>query len=348
MIGSNKNFSRTPICNASKEEILNADRSLSTLSKCPLCEQLGVQCFISDHVNSNNSFTNQATNSSKVSPKNSAYLTSCEQDWVDTNINGKFLIRLFSILVILVSLTEIVVGCIAFVFIQNVRLGAWWVGILPFIAGCCGANCANKGVLKLCIALASIGIVPAVVGTILDAISAYFFTMLDTCYSTKKNHFYGHEGKNFIKAAQSCAIDNKDAEYISPNSTFASSTSLNYCDCVTENGGCDSGPLASLNVNFLFQGCKTIDKIGEGFSCYKPYHLSSKYENCSDMFGDFKAYYVELLSATAALAAALVVLQLILSILGCIGLTARVSDSSKSTLVPQTDMDNGNEIEPTV
>ena len=165
---------------------------------------------------------------------------------------------------------------------------------------------------------------------------------LDTCYSTKKNEFYGRKGPNMIKAAQSCAIDNKNAEYVLSNnntSTFTSTTVLNNCDCVVENGGCDSGPLSSLNVNFLFDGCKTIDKIGEGYSCYKPYKLSNKHETCADIFGDPKAYYVELLATTAALAAVLVVLQLVLSILGCIGLTARrTNGSSKSSPIPQTDI----------
>lgn len=229
-------------------------------------------------------------------------MTCC--DTADTNVNGKESIMVVSFLLLLVSSAEIILGSLCYVFVLNVNVGAFWAGAWGFITACTGLAASNKGVAQCAIVLASICACVGVVGTVIDAAAAGFFTILTTCVQGNKGdaNIYGSQSTNDVSAAGVCALK---------NTNLLTSITNSYCYCVY-NGDCNG---ISNNQ------CTSVTATnGNKYSCYDPFHLNfpSQY-NCGDMMGGPAVHYVQMLSGSAGLCGLITLFSFLLAIQGCLG-----------------------------
>lgn len=226
----------------------------------------------------------------------------------DNDVNGKEFIAVVSFLLLIVSSAEIILGSLCFVFVLNVNVGAFWAGAWGFITACAGlAASSNKGIVLCAIILASICACVGVVGTVIDAAAAGFFTMLTTCVqgnnavlsSLSNVNTYGSLAKNDVIAALACAEV--------PNTGYSASS----CYCVY-NGGCNG-------VSNTY--CQSLVAPSNDYACYNPFRLNfpSQY-NCGDMMSGPAVHYVQMLSGSAGLCGLITLFSFILAILGCCGI----------------------------
>jgi hypothetical protein len=85
---------------------------------------------------------------------------------------------------IIFGIIELGLGGTTYTYLENVKLGAWWCGILTIVAGCFAAAAYNRGFVVAACVLASISCVITLGGAIIDGISAEFYQQLTACSST--------------------------------------------------------------------------------------------------------------------------------------------------------------------
>lgn len=91
---------------------------------------------------------------------------------------------------------------------DNVKVGGWWGGLLPFIGAILALIGANRGYIVGACVLASLGIVMAIAAAITDSIASGIVNSLDTCALSNNGvptKFYGSKSGDAAINAYYCA-----------------------------------------------------------------------------------------------------------------------------------------------
>ena len=143
-----------------------------------------------------------------------------------------FMLRVIGWLTMIFAATEFGVGGTLFNYFDNVKLGAWWVGILAFFAGACCAVSANKDWVLAAIVIAFAALSVAIVGAALDGESSHHFRAITTCASRHDGSspiiYYGLERDNML--AQGCLYSMDTVEV---DSCYCVSKNRRSCDLYT-------------------------------------------------------------------------------------------------------------------
>ena len=118
--------------------------------------------------------------------------------------------------------------------------------------------------MQICITVSSFGTIVAIIGAIIDGLTAGFMTFLTTCINSESGSFTGSNSPSDIAAASKCAAINNN---------FLSGS--NNCDCVLYS----SGNTCTGNN----QHCNKVSVTGFDYSCYESYNLFYKSASCGDM-----------------------------------------------------------------
>jgi hypothetical protein len=94
-----------------------------------------------------------------------------------------FLLKIGGTFCIIFGIIELGLGGTTYTYLENIKLGAWWCGILTIIAGCFAAAAYNRGFVVAACVLASISTVITLGGAIADGISAEYYQRLTACAS---------------------------------------------------------------------------------------------------------------------------------------------------------------------
>ena len=150
----------------------------------------------------------------------------------DISPNHVFLLRVIGWLTMFFAATEFGIGGTLFNYFDNVKLGAWWVGILAFFAGACCAVSANKDWVLAAIVIAFAALSVAIVGAALDGESSHHFRAITTCASRHDGSspiiYYGLERDNML--AQGCLYSMDTVEV---DSCYCVSKNRRSCDLYT-------------------------------------------------------------------------------------------------------------------
>ena len=94
-----------------------------------------------------------------------------------------FLLKIGGTFCIIFGIVELGLGGTTYTYLENIKLGAWWCGILTIVAGCFAAAAYNRGFVVAACVLASISTVITFGGAIADGISAEYYQRLTACAS---------------------------------------------------------------------------------------------------------------------------------------------------------------------
>ena len=125
----------------------------------------------------------------------------CSGDEIDSKQTP---VKVVGGILVVVSLCQFVVAGMAY-SLTDVKIGAWWGAILPFVAGVCGLMPATRGVIIGACVTASIGLVVAMIGFIVDLIGSAVINSLVTCVEDD-GEIYGSEGNNPLLALGICSF----------------------------------------------------------------------------------------------------------------------------------------------
>lgn len=231
-------------------------------------------------------------------------------DTADTNVYGKEYIIALSLLLLVLSSAEIILGSLIYVFVLNIQAGAYWAGIVGFVTACIGLMPNNKCMVQFFIVMASISACIGIVGVVIDGGSAGFFSYgLTTCAQQDRVNilsgvkYYGSFDTNDKAASLQCAV----------RSIASTTVVASYCYCVRQVDTCDG---------FYNTYCNLITEpiSQKKYGCYDPLRLNfpSQY-NCGDMMSGPAVHYVQMLSGSGGLCGLIFLVSFILSILGCCG-----------------------------
>jgi hypothetical protein len=148
----------------------------------------------------------------------------CANNDINLDSVHSLLLKIGGAFCIIFGVIEIGLGGTTYSYLDDLKLGAWWCGILTIIAGVCAAAAYNRGFVVAACVLASISTVITLIGSIVDGISAQFFRQLTACSSTNSATLleYNYGSRDDYKYADQCQ---KKLEYIADG-----------CYCVTKNG----------------------------------------------------------------------------------------------------------------
>ena len=143
-----------------------------------------------------------------------------------------FALRVIGWLTMFIAATQFGIGGTLFNYFDNVKLGAWWVGILAFFAGACCAVSPNKDWVLSGAVIACAALSVAVVGAALDGESSHHFRAITTCASRHDGSspiiYYGLERDNML--AESCLYSMDTVEV---DSCYCVSKNRRSCDLYT-------------------------------------------------------------------------------------------------------------------
>ena len=143
-----------------------------------------------------------------------------------------FALRVIGWLTMFLAATQFGIGGTLFNYFDNVKLGAWWVGILAFFAGACCAVSPNKDWVLSGAVIACAALSVAVVGAALDGQSSRHFRAITTCASRHDGSspiiHYGLERDNML--AESCLYSMDTVEV---DSCYCVSKNRRSCDLYT-------------------------------------------------------------------------------------------------------------------
>ena len=124
-----------------------------------------------------------------------------------TDDNTLLALRLVGGVTIFLAIFEFGLGGALFNFFTNVKLGAWWVGILSFFAGLCAVISLNKTWAMCTFVIAFAAMATSIVGAALDGVSSHAFRAITACASiTDATSPYKNYGLSRDYAiAQQCA-----------------------------------------------------------------------------------------------------------------------------------------------
>ena len=161
--------------------------------------------------------------------------------------NSLLVLRLVGSVTIFLALFEFGLGGALYNFLINVKLGAWYVGILSFFAGICAVVSINKAWIISTFVIASAAAVVSVVGAALDGVSSHAFRAITACVSisdaTSKYKHYGLQRDYAI--AEECA------------NSFTTVVS-DGCYCVSRNRRTCNEYALSTYAKFYDQDCGNI------------------------------------------------------------------------------------------
>lgn len=120
---------------------------------------------------------------------------------------------------------EIGLGVGIFNFLDNEKLGAWWVGVITVIAGLCAIAAFNRSWVKATCVFSLAACATAAVGAALDGISSLVFQRLSACSS-----------KNITSSQIYNYGSSSDYQYSNACLAAASNYVPNLCYCVTAGG----------------------------------------------------------------------------------------------------------------
>lgn len=238
-------------------------------------------------------------------------------------VKGKPMIMAVSAFLAVISIIEIVIGSIVFVFVLNVNIGAFWAGAWGLLTAISGFVASNRPTAMCFTVMASISVCVALTGMILDGIGAGFFTILTSCaqFVTPKVsgvgyniNYYGSLDQTDQSSALLCAYQD-----LLQGLTVSGSNC--YCAYAGGCNGISNTYCTNLGYTALSLTATTSDS---GYSCYYPFRLNYPSNwDCGDMMGSTNSYYVQMLSASTAMCALLVIASFILSIVGCMGVCGK-------------------------
>lgn len=85
---------------------------------------------------------------------------------------------------IIFGVIELGLGGTAYTYLDGLKLGAWWCGILTIVAGSFAAAARKRGFVIVACVLASISIAITLSGAVVDGVSSRFFQDFTACSST--------------------------------------------------------------------------------------------------------------------------------------------------------------------
>jgi hypothetical protein len=148
----------------------------------------------------------------------------CANNDINLDSVHSTLLKIGGAFCIIFGVIELGLGGTTYSYLDGIKLGAWWCGILTIVAGSCAAAAYNRGFVVAACVLASLSTVITLIGAIVDGISAEFFMQLTACSSTDSSTFidFNYGERADYKYADQCQ---KKLEYTTDG-----------CYCVTKGG----------------------------------------------------------------------------------------------------------------
>ena len=158
----------------------------------------------------------------------------------------QLMLRIIGSITLAVAILELGLGGGLFNFLENVKTGAWWVGLITFCAGTCGAVSLNRDWVLAGFVLSIASCITAVVGAALDGVASHSIRAITACASKQDNFsdviYYGLSRD--YPGAQQCLFKTGTIE-------------SNGCSCVTRNNDCRDLFLSEW-AKFYKKGCVDI------------------------------------------------------------------------------------------
>ena len=155
-------------------------------------------------------------------------------------------LRILGFITLAVGIVELGVGGGLFNILDNVKTGAWWVGVITSCAGICGALSLNRDWVLAGFVLSIASCITAVVGAALDGEASHSVRAITACASKSDNNSptmtYGL--MRDYPAATECLFRSGTIE-------------SNGCSCVTRNNKCTDYFLSEW-AKYYKQGCGDI------------------------------------------------------------------------------------------
>lgn len=157
------------------------------------------------------------------------------------------LLRIIGSFTLIFGVVEIGLGFGIFTFLNHMKLGAWWVGIITSIAGLCAIAAFNKGWVTATCVVASAACITAVVGAALDGIGSLTFQNLTACSSANNpnSQIYNYGSATDYQYSNACLA-------------AASPLVPGVCYCVTSGGSACSALSLSGSALYYHQDCGNI------------------------------------------------------------------------------------------
>ena len=162
------------------------------------------------------------------------------------DIGHVFTLRVIGSLTIIFAICEFGLGGGLFNYLDNVKTGAWWVGVITFCAGVCGAVSVNRDWVLAGFIISIASCITAVVGAALDGQASHKLRAITACASqsdsTSAIMFYGLQRD--YTAANACLY----AVHVIES---------DGCSCVTRNNECTDYYLSGW-AKFYHQTCNGL------------------------------------------------------------------------------------------
>ena len=162
------------------------------------------------------------------------------------DLSHVFTLRVIGSLTIIFAICEFGLGGGLFNYLDNVKTGAWWVGVITFCAGVCGAVSVNRDWVLAGFIISIASCITAVVGAALDGEASHKLRAITACASqfdsTSAIMFYGLPRD--YSAANACLYSVNVIE-------------SDGCSCVTRNNECTDYYLSGWS-KFYHQTCNGL------------------------------------------------------------------------------------------
>lgn len=116
------------------------------------------------------------------------------------------LLKFFGAASIVLALIQLSLGAAVFSMLVNVKLGAWWAGILALFSGCFAQRCRSKILVIITLLLSFSSLVISAVGAIVDCIGSSLFNNLasSTSYDEENKATRRYGDSVFFESSDSC------------------------------------------------------------------------------------------------------------------------------------------------